>query len=228
MDFVPALSRDSGVLSSLSSDVQRLLEDKEIREGDGAAVGSHQLAGRREEVQTRFAHTRFLLALFVQSQTRRGMISTWYQVGLEGRDTKSEQGIRKEEVKPPCCLHTRQLGAAQPLSSMVCTQGNGRSAHCTGCCARRGRWRRRRTPRRIGGQLSELSGPLVLPCPMSWGQSFPHEVVVCCSGDIPVQCSTCTEPILCSATKETFLWKRDWIWMKVLCYFIYIGGFLIS
>lgn len=76
MDFMSAPSQEHVVLPSplfLSA-----LGDQHAKtrgSGEGAAMGSHWGAGKGGEVQSRFAHTRFLLALLVQSQTRRGMMS---------------------------------------------------------------------------------------------------------------------------------------------------------
>lgn len=52
-------------------------------QGEGAAMGSHWSAGKDGEVESRFAHTEFLLVLLLQSQTRRQEMSKLYQVGPE-------------------------------------------------------------------------------------------------------------------------------------------------
>lgn len=198
MDFMSAPSQEYGVLSSplflcAQGDWHAKTRSSRKRGSYGLTPGCRKSG----EAQSRFAHTRFPLALLVQSQTRRGVMSKWYQVSLEGRDTKSERGSERKRCRFPL-LHSGELSAAQPVPSAVCTQGSVHPAPCA-CCARWWRWRSRSTPRRIGDQLCELSGSLILPCHMLWARPFTHGVVARCSGDVPVQCGARYRacPVLC-------------------------------
>lgn len=98
MDFMSAPSQEFGVLPSpllLSAEGDC---GKTRNLGEGAAAGLHWGAGKGGEVQSRLTHTRLLLALLVQSQTRRGTMSKQYQVGPERRDTESERGQKGRDA----------------------------------------------------------------------------------------------------------------------------------
>lgn len=111
-------------------------------QGERAPMGSHWGAGKGGEVQSRFAHTRFLLALLVQSQIRRQDMSKLYQVGPEGTDTKSEGGSDRKRCKFPLHAHWG-VGC-----SAACAQGGWHLAQCA-CCVRE------------GGEAEALPGELV-------------------------------------------------------------------
>lgn len=100
MFFMPAPSQECGVLSSLlflcaEGDPGRPeIPGKTGIWGEGAAAGLHWGAGKGGEVQSRLAHTSFLLALLVHSQTRRGTClnnTRWVQEG----ETPNQRGAQK-------------------------------------------------------------------------------------------------------------------------------------
>lgn len=144
--------------------------------GEGEAAGSLWGAGKGGEVQSGFAHTRFLLALLVQSQTRWGTMSKQYHVGPERRDTKSERDLERKRCKSS--LPTRGELVQQGLSPAP-------RAECTSAVGK---------GQKLEHSQNWWSAPWALRAPDPplsplQGWPFPHGTVPGCSGDVPVQCS---------------------------------------
>lgn len=93
--------RSGGFCHLLCSFLQREIVGKPGIWGEGAAAGLHWGAGKGGEVQSRLAHTRFLLAWLVQSQTRGGTMSGWVQKGK----TLNQRVVQKGRDANSHCLH---------------------------------------------------------------------------------------------------------------------------
>lgn len=163
-------------------------------QGEEAAMDAYWGAGKGEGVQSRFAHTASLLALLVQSQTRRGKMSQ-YQAGPEGERHKTRGGVRKAKMQiPPAC--TPGSWAERRMHPVWCApraQAPRAQAPCA-LSARCGRGE--------GGEAGALPGESAFraldpPQPHVPGLALRPRSGECCS--VPVQYSTWygAHPVLC-------------------------------